>query len=164
MIKPIVNMNYMAMNESIATTCCYAWNGTSILGTAQVLHGGKLDATTYYKYFYPETHDEVEVKPVWMNVGIVPNWEYRSRVADVANLPYLSGGEWYDGQTALTQFGGTTLTDAGKIAWVIASPTSYFKKTVDHTEIKHIGATSAHYQWQNGNAWLVDHNAVQYSS
>lgn len=164
MIKPIVNMNRMAMNESIATTCCYAWNGTSLLGSAQVLHGGNLGAVTYFKYYYPETNNSVQVNEAWMNVGVVPNYNYRDRVTGTTNLPYLSGGEWYDGQAAITKFGGLELTEAGKEAWLIARPVNYYKQTVDHVEITHTGATSAHYQWQNGNAWLVDHKAVQYSS
>ena len=51
MLKPVVNMNKMAMNESIATTCCFVWNGTSYAGSATMPHGGTLVAkynTAYY--------------------------------------------------------------------------------------------------------------------
>lgn len=164
MIKPIVKLNKMAMNESIATTCCYAWNGMSLLGSAQILHGGRLDAEVFYKYFYPETNFTVEVKDAWLNVGVLPSYQFRDKVTDVVDLPYRSGGEWYVGREPLTQFGGLELVPEAKEAWVLANPVNYFKKVESHTDIKHVGATEPHNKWNANATWLADHLAVQYSS
>ena len=164
MLKPIVSMNQMAMNESIATTCCYKWNGVSVTGSATVLHGGKLDVNYHYGYYYPETNETIKVSNGWMNVAVVPNYEYKERVMSSANLPYLCGGDWYDGDAAITKWGGIELTDAGKVAWKIKDPSSYYKKVLEGYDITHKGATSAHYKWTSGNNWLADHTAVQYSS
>ena len=164
MLKPIVSMNQMAMNESIATTCCYKWNGVSITGAATVLHGGDLKVNYEYTWYYPETNNGVEVSSGWLNVGIVPKFALKDIVTGNQYLPYLSGGEWCcDGQE-LTEFGGIKVTDQFEDTWKLADPTTYYKKVATDYSITHTGATSAHYKWVGGNAWLADHEAVQYSS
>ena len=176
MLKPIVSMNQMAMNESIATTCCYTWNG-NVTGSASVLHGGKLDVSYSYRYFYPETYTgdkdfvgaECEVSSGWLSnsLPVVPNWDNR-RLVTGATLPYKSDGEWYDyfgdKPEAITKDNGFTLTDYGKKHWLLKNPATFYNKVTAGTNITHTGATSAHYKWTSGNNWLADHAAVQYSS
>ncbi len=175
MLKPIVSMNQMAMNESIATTCCYTWNG-NVTGSASVLHGGKLDVSYSYRYFYPETYTgdknfvgaEYEVSRGWLNTNlpVVPNWEYRGFVVSAGALPYQSGAEWYDGygDKPITKDNGLALSDYGKEHWLYKNPATFYNKVMSGTSITHTGATSAHYKWTSGNNWLADHDAVQYSS
>ena len=169
MLKPIVSMNQMAMNESIATTCCYKWNGVSITGSASVLHGGELQVKRSYYYIYPGTDapgaTEVVVSNGWLTVPCVPtNAANYMHVTDAANLPYKSGGDWYEGGTNLpiTTNGGNIVSSG----WLFTDPASYYVKTEDYSKrtIKHVGSTSAHYEWTSGNNWLADHAAVQYSS
>ena len=166
MLKPIVSMNQMAMNESIATTCCYKWNGNTITGSATVLHGGKIDAYKTYGYYYPGTdapnEDVFEVSNGWLNVPCYyVGADFASVLGSEANLPYKSAGDWYTGTTAITSNQGNIVLDTN---WKFADPASYYVKYTKSTTLKHVGSTSAHYQWTEGNNWLADHTAVQYSS
>ena len=177
MLKPIVSMNQMAMNESIATTCCYTWNG-NVTGSASVLHGGKLDVSYSYRYFYPETYTgdknfvgaEFEISKGWLSNGlpVVPNWETKGIATQAGGMPYKCGGEWYDffseKPEAITKDNGLALTDYGKEHWLLKNPATFYNNVVAGTNITHTGATSAHYKWTSGNSWLSDHDAVQYSS
>ena len=170
MLKPIVSMNQMAMNESIATTCCYTWNG-NVTGSANVLHGSKLDVSYSYKYFYPETYtgtkaegwkDAVcEISKGWLNVGVAPS-RNNMDAAKGDHVPYQCGGEWCLDGKVLTKFGGLEIADKVE-GWVIKTP-NFYTSVKTGTNITHVGATSAHYRWTSGNNWLADHDAVQYSS
>ena len=170
MLKPIVSMNQMAMNESIATTCCYTWNG-NVTGSASVLHGGKLDVSYSYRYFYPQTYTgtksngwkdaECEISKVWLNVGVAPSRDHMED-AQRDSMPYQCGGEWCLDGKALTKYQGLEIAD-GVEGWVIKTP-NFYTSVKTGTNITHVGATSAHYKWTSGNNWLADHTAVQYSS
>ena len=170
MLKPIVSMNQMAMNESIATTCCYTWNG-NVTGSASVLHGGKLDVSYSYRYFYPQTYTgtkangwkdaECEISKGWLNVGVAPSRDNMS-AAQHDYVPYQCGGEWCLEGKVLTKFGGLEIADGVK-DWVIKTP-NFYTSVKTGTNITHVGATSAHYRWTSGNSWLADHEAVQFSS
>ena len=166
MLKPIVSMNQMAMNESIATTCCYKWNGNTITGSATVLHGGKIDANVKYGYYYPGTDapdaEVFEVSNGWLNVPCYyVGVDYRDVLGSEYNLPYKSSGDWYTGTTPITSNQGNIVLDTN---WKFADPASYYVKYKKSTTLNHVGSTSAHYKWTEGNNWLADHTAVQYSS
>lgn len=173
MLKPIVSMNEMAMNESIATTCCYIWNGVSVAGTATLPHGGKLIQTRAAStYFLP--FSDVQVSDGWLSVGITvkdPNL--------VNAHAYQSGGEWYVDSGALnpsvpvTMNGGWTLntvengglyTNDLKDRIAIGNGKGYYVEKKGAASMTHIGATSAHNRYTAGNNWLADHIAYQYSS
>lgn len=166
MIKPIISMNEMSMNESIATTCCYRWNGTSITGTAAVLHGGKLNVAYKYGYYYPGTDapgaTPVKVSEGWLNVPCVPTGaDNYTFVENAANLPFYSGGDWYlANDIPITENNGHIVRDG----WKFVEPTTFYTKYVMDTNIQHVGSTSAHYTWVKGNEWLADHTAEQFMS
>ena len=168
MLKPIVSMNQMAMNESIATTCCYTWNG-NVTGAANVLHGGKLDVKRSYYYVYPGTESpasaqEVVVSSGWLNVPVVPvGADNYARVSDTP-VPYKSAGDWYYGEEAITT--NNCNYEVDKSRWYFTDPTTYYVKLEDVKKrvIKHVGSTSAHYKWTSGNEWLADHAAARFSS
>lgn len=171
MLKPIVSMNQMAMNESIATTCCYKWNGYSITGAATVLHGGSLDVKKTYGYYYPGTDapgaKKLIVSSGWLTVPCVPTGKSNYKfVTSAENLPYKSDGDWYYGYgenaVAITSNKGNIVLDED--SWMFTDPTGYYTEYTVSTKIKHVGATSAHYEWTSGNSWLSDHAAVQYTS
>lgn len=166
MIKPVVSMNQMSMNESIATTCCFKWDGVDVTGTAVVLHGGKLNVNYKYGYYYPGTDapgmDPVKVSDGWLNVPCVPtganNYMF---VENAANLPFYSGGDWYlADKTPITENNGHIVREG----WKFTDPAAFYTKYVKDTKIQHIGATSAHYTWVKGNEWLADHEAQQFAS
>lgn len=182
MLKPIVSMNQMAMNESIATTCCYAWNAVTASNIyapspATVLHGGKLSADWDYDYYYPlgltinssddldrlvEKGVAVEASGGWLNVPLAPTYAYRSMVSSGSGLPYQSGGEWYSNGTAITQYSGTDIINTDVWQWVDSS--SFYTTVRTSAYVKHVGSTSPHFKWTTDHSWLTDHNAAQYSS
>ena len=172
MLKPIVSMNQMAMNESIATTCCYVWNGTSILGSASLPHGGQLKAgssTTWYVWNGNKTN-ATELHSSWLNWTkghVNPDWA-GSRYATGVNgddiLYYHSvNNDWrplYNADGSLN----TAYATAGFCDHKNPETCKYFNRTNFNGKFKHVGATSAHYTWTSGNSWLADHDAVQFSS
>ena len=92
MLKPIVSMNQMAMNESIATTCCYVWNGTSLLGSASLPHGGSLKAgskTQWYVWNGTKT-EATNLNSSWLS------WQGGHVTTAYAGLKLSTGvnGDW----------------------------------------------------------------------
>ena len=175
MLKPIVSMNQMAMNESIATTCCYVWNGTSILGSASLPHGGKLNAGSETPYYtWDEGHNNaVAIDSSWLK------WTGGHVSTAYASKKYLYNGVDSEGKNIVYIEGNPTsaapLFDAnGKLNTKIAvngtfcthnsSDCWYTKETSFAKSFQHVGATSAHYTWTSGHEWLKDHTAVQFSS
>ena len=172
MLKPIVSMNQMAMNESIATTCCYVWNGTSLLGSASLPHGGQLKAgssTTWYVWNGDKTN-ATEMNSSWLSwqgghvnpayaglklsTGVKGDWIVYSHSND---------GNWdtlYDANGNLK----TNIATAGFCDHKNPETCKYFSRTNFSGKFTHTGATSAHYDMTSGNKWLADHTAVQYSS
>ena len=167
MLKPIVSMNQMAMNESIATTCCYTWNG-NVTGSANVLHGGKLDVNYNVTYYYPETNNGVKVSAGWLTVGVAPTYNFAKRVESGEYMPYQSSGdwgwEWAQGGNLITDNARTTVVADAKDEWKIVNPQTFYKQVKSDPIITHTSATSAHYKYTSGNNWLADHTAVQFSS
>ena len=170
MLKPIVSMNQMAMNESIATTCCYVWNGTSLLGSASLPHGGQLVAgskTTYYTWNADRTVAK-EINKSWLNwTGghVNPNfasWKYNAVDSQGNNVAYVTKDnvrdDLYIGDKVNSNIAFAGYCDhKGADCW-------YTKETSFDKTFTHVGATSAHYTWTTGHKWLMDHEAVQFSS
>ena len=172
MLKPIVSMNQMAMNESIATTCCYVWNGTSLLGSASLPHGGQLVAgskTAYYTWNGAKTEAK-EINKSWLKFSghVTPayaSYTYNpsdSQGANVAFAKVMKGADvldLYDEKGNLN-----TAIATGGFCTHNSSDCWYTKETSFDKTFTHTGATSAHYNLTGGNIWLADHTAVQYSS
>lgn len=102
------------------------------------------------------------VSSAWFNVPLAPTYANKSLVEDGYSVPYKSGGEWYVDNTAITQYAGTDIIDT--TAWKWVTPSTFYTAIKTGVSLKHVGSTSAHYQYQYGNSWLADHAAVQYSS
>ena len=176
MLKPIVSMNQMAMNESIATTCCYVWNGTSILGSASLPHGGQLVAKTDTKSYVKIDNAYYPLNSTWWGytaghaaqpdtasqvittssdetaTGGIHDWVVKNATGNFWKLDDLLGTQW------------VTKSVGGYCDHVNNPNCPYFKETKYTGTFKHTGATSAHYTWTSGNTWLADHPAVQFSS
>ena len=186
MLKPIVSMNQMAMNESIATTCCYVWNGTSILGSASLPHGGQLKANNKTNlYLALSETTSVPLNSSWLNyhAGHVNNAEYAGYVIN-KGLPgrigceletpghyddwvvyqHNANGNWEPIHDKVTTALKCFITPIGYCAHNGDANCPYVKVTSFAKSFTHTGATSGHYTWTGGNSWLADHTAVQYSS
>ena len=165
MLKPVVNMNKMAMNESIATTCCFVWNGTSYAGSATMPHGGTLVAKYNTTYYLKDANRGVEVSKGWIN------WKggHITNRTLMANAPFESAGSWYvagvDTQvTELVSANSANLTGI-TFGWCDHNNAGCaYEKVSTLASMTHVGATSAHYNYTSGNSWLADHTAYQYSS
>ena len=169
MLKPIVSMNQMAMNESIATTCCYVWNGTSLLGSASLPHGGQLVAKSSTSTYVQIGDTRYPLNSTWYGYtgGHVANAGTAACVVTTNTEGKLG---YHDHQLASNFY---TMDDAINIYKTVTAgycdhknPATcpYFKETKFAGAFTHPGATSGHYTWTGGNSWLADHTAVQYSS
>ena len=176
MLKPIVSMNQMAMNESIATTCCYVWNGTSILGSASLPHGGQLKAgsdTTWYMWVDKARTKAVKLNKTWTTytaghitpemAGFVRSTSVEGDVTahDYYNNPSVNIIPIYTKATG--EYNKYFFTE-GFCDHKNPETCPYFSRTNFSGSFTHTGATSAHYTYTSGNSWLADHTAVQYSS
>ena len=159
MLKPVVNMNKMAMNESIATTCCFVWNGTSYAGSATMPHGGTLVAK-YNTAYYLKNNRGYQVGKGWLSWkdGHVVDPSY----ANNGNLLiYGVDGKWY-----LDVGGNNVVLDSTNPNSVLKgiiefgycdhdNPGCAYEKVSTLASMTHVGATSAHYNYTSGNSSLA---------
>ena len=134
MLKPVVNMNKMAMNESIATTCCFVWNGTSYAGSATMPHGGTLVAKYNTTYYLKDANRGVEVSKGWIN------WK---------------GGHINSADAELTSANASTYgwADSIDFNWCDHNNAGCaYEKVSTLASMTHVGATSAHYNYTSGNS------------
>ena len=174
MLKPIVSMNQMAMNESIATTCCYVWNGTSLLGSASLPHGGSLKAssnTQWYVWMDAAHTNAAELNTSWLGYtdghvkGGIQNWiRTSSMTGDVLAHAHNSDPNPITVYDAATKTYNKQYFTAGYCDHKNPETCQYFSRTSFGGKFTHTGATSGHYTWTGGNSWLADHTAVQFSS
>ena len=160
MLMPIVSMNKMSMNESVAASCCWRY----VLGVheqyPEILHGGKIGTTYEVK---------LELEDAYAANGVASGWlalPYDVGVSDAKlNISYNPGrDDWF------WQYGGEDyyIKENPNLLDIVKSPCphndgscSYYKEVPDYQQDMHIGATSAH---ANLKAWDEPHKAVQYSS
>ena len=150
MLKPVVNMNKMAMNESIATTCCFVWNGTSYAGSATMPHGGTLVAK-YNTAYYLKTNRGLEISKGWIN------WKggHITTTDLMASAPYESAGKWYCNGVELTSANSASLTGL-TFNWCDHNNAGCaYEKVSTLSSMTHVGATSAHYNYTSGNSSLA---------
>ena len=153
MLKPVVNMNKMAMNESIATTCCFVWNGTSYAGSATMPHGGTLVAK-YNTEYYLKVDRGLKISKGWIN------WK-GGHITDTSLMavpPYESAGKWYCAGVELTSANASTYgwADSIDFNWCDHNnPGCAYEKVSTLASMTHVGATSAHYNYTSGNSSLA---------
>ena len=168
MLKPIVSMNQMAMNESIATTCCYVWNGTSLLGSASLPHGGQLVADSKTTSYVQVGDTRYPLNGTWYNYT-KGHANSKAAAASIVTTTLNDGWAYHDYMNpgTLTLMKDASVTDVAPVDFCDhKNPETcpYFKETVFAKSFTHVGATSAHYTWTGGHEWLKDHTAVQFSS
>lgn len=175
MHKPTVELHEMAMNESIATTCCYVWNGVSLVGSASLPHGGRLTPKYETTYYYSMTGVSGQVSMIWLdkNVGIHPGTQTG---ADETRAVWRDpvDNEWYvltsSGTFCVTKNGGTQINNDDDVLFARNYKMKNIRSTKDASVSRtlqyfvHSRSTSPHNMYNSGNNWLPDHQAYQYSS
>ena len=157
MLMPIVSMNKMSMNESVAASCCWRY----VLGVheqyPEILHGGKIGTT--YEVVLTRERKYKDMNNGWLALP------YDVAVGDASRAIYydanLDDWFWQDG-------GKVYLKDHPDRFTIVKSPCphndgscSYYEEVPTYSQDMHIGATSAH---ANEKKWDEPHKAVQYSS
>ena len=160
MLMPIVSMNKMSMNESVAASCCWRY----VLGVheqyPEILHGGKIGTTYEVK---------LQLKGDYAAKGVASGWlalPYDVGVDDAKlNISYNPGrDDWF------WQFEGKDyyIKENPNLVKIVKpscphndGSCSYYNEVPTYSQDMHIGATSAH---GNEKKWDEPHKAVQYSS
>ena len=157
MLMPIVSMNKMSMNESVAASCCWRY----VLGVheqyPEILHGGKIGTTYEVKLTLAEEY--AGLKSGWLalpyDVGV------GAARLDISYNPGRDDWFWLEGEKEIY------LKDHPNKFNIVKSPCphndgscSYYQEVPVYQQDMHIGATSAHVT----DNWAEPHKAVQYSS
>ncbi len=161
MLMPIVSMNKMSMNESVAASCCWRY----VLGVheqyPEILHGGKIGTTYEVKLTLKGDYVTNGVASGWLSQGydVSPAlaWQSISYNPDTNQWYLRSDNNW--------------IVNATNVAPYVVSNTqgcphndgscSYYKEVPTYSQDMHIGATSAH---GTEKKWAEPHKAEQYSS
>ena len=154
MLMPIVSMNKMSMNESVAASCCWRY----VLGVheqyPEILHGGKIGTTYEVKLTLKNKYKKMKNGWLSLDYDVAANW---------AIEPI-----YYDPDNNLWKFSSNdTVVQKESVSVVKPSCThddgscSYYEEVPTYSQDMHIGATSAH---ANEKKWDEPHKAVQYSS
>ena len=156
MLMPIVSMNKMSMNESVAASCCWRY----VLGVheqyPEILHGGKIGTTYEVKLQLKGDYAKNGVKNGWLSLDydVAPNWAVEPIYYDPDNkLWKLSANDTVVQKENVTVVKSYCAHDDGSC--------SYYQEVPDYQQDMHIGATSAHANKKN---WAEPHKAEQYSS
>ena len=153
MLMPIVSMNKMSMNESVAASCCWRY----VLGVheqyPEILHGGKIGTTYEVKLTLEEEYAGLKNGWLSLDYDVAVNWAVETI--------------YYDPDNSLWRFAkDKTVVQKESVSVVKSScphndgSCSYYQEVPVYQQDMHIGATSAHVT----NIWAEPHKAVQYSS
>lgn len=179
MLMPIVSMNKMAMNESVATTCCYrqvASNPTALYW--DVLHGGWIGNG------YGTTHTWKDGFSAYENTSWLSKSFGRDLKGDTANILSLFAGstlnygtaggteaaKWYVNDYVVGQSLDTSIYNAsnGTVSYANGSACDHTVATCAYKNYsygyltnKHFEATSAH---ADITKWAEPHDPKQYLS
>ncbi|MDR0928126.1 MAG: hypothetical protein LBM74_00240 [Oscillospiraceae bacterium] len=157
MLMPIVSMNKMAMNESVAATCCYRFISENAVIYQEILHGGYIDPEVVTAKF---VHDPL-ITDAWKAYGKYPS---RADYADLSTFkPVFLDGAWKLQEIATTKI--FPLTEVG--TWIDidfsnpATSQGYVWEVPDIIFRAHVGATTAH---STATDFAAPHASVQYGS
>ena len=178
MLMPIVSMNKMAMNESVATTCCYRQVATPTATYWEVLNGGWIGSG--YVESWAENTKYAGMNASWRNS------KYDVNLASTADLTsyrvaYLTADDatgaatnnskgWYVYSVANPAEGAVTLNEwllnrgnliTSKICEHNNTDCIYGKATIELKTNQHFESKSAHDTTSN---WKNPHAAKQFSS
>ena len=157
MLMPIVSMNKMSMNESVAASCCWRY----VLGVheqyPEILHGGKIGTTYEVKLQLKNKYKDL--KSGWLALPYDVDVVAAGR--EISYNPGRDDWFWQEGKNDYY------LKDYPDRFKIVKSPCphndgscSYYEEVPTYSQDMHIGATSAHVT----DNWDEPHKAVQYSS
>ena len=158
MLMPIVSMNKMSMNESVAASCCWRY----VLGVheqyPEILHGGKIGTTYEVKLQLKGDYIAKGVASGWLSQG----YDVEPSLAKHSISYNPDDKVWY-------RPSDSWIVNATNVApFVVKSSCphndgscSYYEEVPTYSQDMHIGATSAH---GTEKKWDEPHKAVQYSS
>ena len=158
MLKPVVNMNKMAMNESVATSCCYreVVDVTNIVW--KTLYGGYIG--TAYKDSLTQTAAAKSSKKAQFALKYT-KYDFVGTAEPTNVIWDAIKGEWmFD----------TLPVDQWAYQWGVTKTTcnhdtdrcEYLDYDTTIANIQHIGATAKHDT--AGDSWAKPHEAKQWSS
>ena len=160
MLMPIVSMNKMSMNESVAASCCWRY----VLGVheqyPEILHGGKI-GTTYEVVLTLESKYK-DMKSGWLALPYDVTADYAMK--PINYHPDEEGGVWKYASS------GKVVKKSDRAAAEKLARSScdhrdagceYYSDLPTYSQDMHIGATSAP---AHLTAWAEPHKAEQYSS
>ncbi len=173
MLMPIVSMNKMAMNESVATSCCYreVVDVTNVVW--KTLYGGYI-GTAYKDDVTTNRHGATaaQVSFVTSNLGYDILWQ--DKLATYNNAQIGWGPAWGSSTSTWIVTNSSPVANQPLTEWLSANGIStstckhddascYYKDYA--TQIvpnQHIGATAKHDT--GGTNWAKPHEAQQWSS
>lgn len=183
MMMPIVSMNKMAMNESVATTCCYRKVPTATVLYWEVLHGGWVGNGFVERTLTKAKYDGMAS---WtLSLGV--DWDW---IDDVVDSNVAKGSKTYEVITvgSVKRLYGPVGVDGTDPEIIESSVQSAFfnifgdavkaTQDCDHSDMskckmkyldqyyaidQHFEATSSH-TVNSGQKWNKAHDANQYSS
>ena len=154
MLMPIVSMNKMSMNESVAASCCWRY----VLGVheqyPEILHGGKIGTTYEVKLQLKEEYAGLKNGWLSLDYDVAANWAIEPIYYDPDNnLWKLSSNDTVVQKKNVSVVKSSCPHNDGSC--------SYYNEVPTYSQDMHIGATSAH---GTEKKWDEPHKAVQYSS
>ena len=157
MLMPIVSMNKMSMNESVAASCCWRY----VLGVheqyPEILHGGKIGTTYEVKLQLKEEYAGLKNGWLSLDYDVIPGVAACAISYDPDNKVWRDANDVAIDKATLASYKQVVKSycthDDGSC--------SYYNEVPTYSQDMHIGATSAH---GNEKKWAEPHKAVQYSS
>ena len=156
MIKPIVSMNKMAMNESVATSCCFAEIVTSNNKIMwDVLYGGYIGSNLVYDHAWDE---DTSKSWKWLPYDVkgITTQSLTMTVVDGKNVYMV------DGTMTLEQWIGHGHGSKGKDCAHVDGYCDYITSDYKLVDDQHIDSTGAHFS--GGDNWAKPHKATKHSS
>ena len=158
MLMPIVSMNKMAMNESVATSCCWRNVTTAHKEYPEILHGGYV-GTAYVEKYVTKTAYAGMSKTLF-------NLPYDYKGNGLTE-PYISAPIYYDPDTTpgIWRYVGDEAPvhteHFGKACKHEDGYCEYLELSREYRTNQHMDSTSKH---GNITKWAEPHTSMQYSS
>lgn len=166
MLMPIVSMNKMAMNESVATSCCYREEITANSITLQyVLHGGQIQPA-----YLDQSGFINDAVTSWTMLSYdILGWSSLSTLADnKLKMTYNDDGDkiWRVGANDLTlsEFKTQNNLYNGYNCSHDDAGCAYWSYEIVQIPNAHVGSTSKHTVINGDYSWDKPHPSVQFSS
>ena len=153
MKMPIVSLNNMAMNESVAATCCYRTDNINGAVVRCVLNGGWLDSK-------PSNNITYKVHKSWIGL----QGDYQMAIDNPNRELVKQGDKWgyvnvqtgaFVALTANNDISGWELCDHS------VSSCQYFNAYEYSESVSHVDSTVAHVAAKD---WTVAHPAIRFNS